>query len=191
MQQRASYLRSPTRCGSASFCSMNPLRIPRPKIDKLACQAQGVGIFAVRRNNLPWCILQHIWFSCFLAFRILDRDHPGRIFCRPKTAYFKSLLKASILHHRAKEREFHRSRWFSYTITFSFICQEESFSFPNQFSFSKSARFLKTTASNLTNYKKSDIVNMYMLWRIAFFVWQHKNMTFCKNNELHGGIYLV
>ena len=26
--------------------SANPLRIPHPKIDKLACQAQGVGIFA-------------------------------------------------------------------------------------------------------------------------------------------------
>ena len=24
----------------------DPVRIPRPKIDKLACQAQGVGIFA-------------------------------------------------------------------------------------------------------------------------------------------------
>ena len=40
MQQRASYLRSWWRCGSASFCSANPLRIPRPKIDKLACQAR-------------------------------------------------------------------------------------------------------------------------------------------------------
>jgi len=29
-----------------SDSSSNPLRIPRPKIDKLACQAQGVGIFA-------------------------------------------------------------------------------------------------------------------------------------------------
>ncbi|MBQ8696598.1 MAG: hypothetical protein IJ519_02660 [Clostridia bacterium] len=28
-------------------CSSNPLRIPHPKIDKLACQAQGVGIFAI------------------------------------------------------------------------------------------------------------------------------------------------
>ena len=31
-------------------CCPNPLRIPHPKIDKLACQTQGVGIFAVRRN---------------------------------------------------------------------------------------------------------------------------------------------
>ena len=38
------------RCGSASFSSSNPLRIPRPKIDKLAYQAQGVGILAVRRD---------------------------------------------------------------------------------------------------------------------------------------------
>ena len=34
------------RCGSASFSSSNPLRIPRPKIDKLAYQVQGVGILA-------------------------------------------------------------------------------------------------------------------------------------------------
>ncbi|MBQ7779825.1 MAG: hypothetical protein IJ404_04950 [Clostridia bacterium] len=29
------------------LCSSKPLRIPRPKIDKLACQAQGAGIFAI------------------------------------------------------------------------------------------------------------------------------------------------
>ena len=29
-----------------ALCVRNPVRIPRPKIDKLACQAQGVGIFA-------------------------------------------------------------------------------------------------------------------------------------------------
>ena len=28
------------------LCSANPLRIPYPKIDKLACRAQGVGILA-------------------------------------------------------------------------------------------------------------------------------------------------
>ena len=28
------------------LCSLNPLRIPHPKIDKLACQAQGAGILA-------------------------------------------------------------------------------------------------------------------------------------------------
>ena len=28
------------------LCSTNPLRIPHPKIDKQACQAQGVGILA-------------------------------------------------------------------------------------------------------------------------------------------------
>ncbi len=28
------------------LCSLNLLRIPHPKIDKLACQAQGVGILA-------------------------------------------------------------------------------------------------------------------------------------------------
>ena len=32
--------------------STNPLRIPHPKIDKLACQAQGVGIFAIGEISL-------------------------------------------------------------------------------------------------------------------------------------------
>ena len=34
------------------LCSLNPLRIPHPKIDKLACQAQGVGILAVGEISL-------------------------------------------------------------------------------------------------------------------------------------------
>jgi hypothetical protein len=33
-------------------CTPNPVRIPRPKIDKLACQAQGVGIFAQGANKV-------------------------------------------------------------------------------------------------------------------------------------------
>ena len=60
------------------FCSTNPLRIPHPKSDKLACRGLGVGIFAkgeislrkydatlvasaVRRNNPLFCspILPH------------------------------------------------------------------------------------------------------------------------------------
>ena len=41
------------RCGSASFARRIHCRYPHPKIDKLACQAQGVGIFAARRNNSP------------------------------------------------------------------------------------------------------------------------------------------
>ena len=36
------------------FCSTNPLRIPHPKVDKLACQAQGVGIFA--KGEITLCI---------------------------------------------------------------------------------------------------------------------------------------
>ena len=32
--------------------SSNPLRIPHPKIDKLACQAQGVGILAIGEITL-------------------------------------------------------------------------------------------------------------------------------------------
>ncbi len=34
------------------LCSLNPLRIPHPKIDKLACQAQGVGILAIGEISL-------------------------------------------------------------------------------------------------------------------------------------------
>ena len=43
--------------------STNPLRIPHPKIDKLACQAQGVGILAkgaitLRKRGATVCILK-------------------------------------------------------------------------------------------------------------------------------------
>ena len=51
------------RCGSASFSSSNPLRIPRPKIDKLAYQAQGVGILAVRRD-IRFDAIVHIFIFC-------------------------------------------------------------------------------------------------------------------------------
>ena len=42
----------PTLMRLDEFCSANPLRIPRPKIDKLACQAQGVGILATGEITL-------------------------------------------------------------------------------------------------------------------------------------------
>ena len=45
MQQRASYLRS-LEDGARRACSSNPLSLPHSEIDKLACQAQSVGIFA-------------------------------------------------------------------------------------------------------------------------------------------------
>ena len=59
------------------LCSSNPLRIPHPKIDKLACQAQGVGIFAEGEislldayctfknigRNLPTLVLYHTFFE--------------------------------------------------------------------------------------------------------------------------------
>jgi hypothetical protein len=46
MHLYASLLWSGERNGSMSVCSSNPLRTPHPQIDKLACQAQGVGVFA-------------------------------------------------------------------------------------------------------------------------------------------------
>ena len=39
------FMQSPVRSGSKSFSSSNPLRISNPKLDKLACQAQGADIF--------------------------------------------------------------------------------------------------------------------------------------------------
>jgi hypothetical protein len=47
--------------------SSNPLRIPRPKIDKLACQAQGVGIFAV--GEIPLLDAQCIYFKQYSVVR--------------------------------------------------------------------------------------------------------------------------
>ena len=51
-----------------SDSSSNPLRIPRPKIDKLACQAQGAGIFAEGEITLhnARCIL----YTCVLWYYI-------------------------------------------------------------------------------------------------------------------------
>ena len=45
-----------SHCASQPHCvslgsGANRVRIPRLKLDKLACQAQGVGIFAIRRNS--------------------------------------------------------------------------------------------------------------------------------------------
>ena len=51
------------------LCSSNPLRIPHPKIDKLACQAQGVGIFAVGEITLRDAYCEHF----YLIFRFLVR----------------------------------------------------------------------------------------------------------------------
>ena len=45
-------MQSPVRSGSRVQL-LNPLRIPHPKIDKLACQAQGVGIFTI--SEIPLC----------------------------------------------------------------------------------------------------------------------------------------
>ena len=68
--------------------SSNPLRIPRPKIDKLACQAQGVGILAVGEITLRDAYCLHV---CFLfaqlfyhTYRKLSRVFKKKIhpFCR-------------------------------------------------------------------------------------------------------------
>ncbi len=43
------------------LCSANPLRMPHPKIDKLACQAQGVGIFAKGEITLRDAYCEHFY----------------------------------------------------------------------------------------------------------------------------------
>ena len=57
--------------------STNPLRIPHPKIDKLACQAQGVGILAKGEISLhdAYCTylilifkIKHSYFTTDLLF---------------------------------------------------------------------------------------------------------------------------
>ena len=45
-------MQSPVRSGSRAQL-LNPLRISHPKIDKLACQAQGADIFA--KGEIPLC----------------------------------------------------------------------------------------------------------------------------------------
>ena len=47
-----------------SASSSNPLRIPHPKIDKLACQAQGVGIFAKGEITLLDAYCTYLIFKC-------------------------------------------------------------------------------------------------------------------------------
>ena len=50
-----------------SASSSNPLRIPHPKIDKLACQAQGAGIFA--KGEIPFNDATYIHFLFSLGIR--------------------------------------------------------------------------------------------------------------------------
>ena len=45
--------------------AQNWVRIPRPKIDKLACQAQGEGIFA--RGEIPRNVVQRVIYSALAA----------------------------------------------------------------------------------------------------------------------------
>ena len=46
--------------------SLNPLRIPRQEIDKLACQAEGVGIFAI--GEIP------LYDANYIHFKITKQD---------------------------------------------------------------------------------------------------------------------
>ena len=67
------------------LCSSNPLRIPHPKIDKLACQAQGVGIFAKGEIPLRDAYCEHF----YLVFRFanyLEKVLEGILFCTPRRA---------------------------------------------------------------------------------------------------------
>ena len=68
MQQRASYMQRPVRSGSRAQL-LNPLRISHPKIDKLACQAQGADIFAKR--EIPLCDANRIHIKCYATACII------------------------------------------------------------------------------------------------------------------------
>ena len=62
------------------LCSLNPLRIPHPKIDKLACQAQGVGILAKGELTL------HDANCTFLKFgTLIDHDIISHLFQKIKS----------------------------------------------------------------------------------------------------------
>ena len=57
------------------LCSTNPLRIPHPKFDKLACQAQGVGIFAKGEITLHIAfLLYHISVGMSIGF-LKEKTH--------------------------------------------------------------------------------------------------------------------
>ena len=48
-------------------CSSNPLRIPHSEIDKLACQAQSVGIFAAGELSLRDAYCEHFYWIFLIA----------------------------------------------------------------------------------------------------------------------------
>ena len=72
-------MQRPVRSGSRAQL-LNPLRISHPKIDKLACQAQGVDIFA--KGEIPlydaYCVHFYIAVSC-TAYAIIPHKI---IFCK-------------------------------------------------------------------------------------------------------------
>jgi hypothetical protein len=70
------------------LCSSNPLRIPRPKIDKLACQAQGVGIFAKGEITLRDA------YCTYLIHRSKLLNYtPNQQFCQPVFQKWRSDIK--------------------------------------------------------------------------------------------------
>ena len=69
--------------------STNPLRIPHPKIDKLACQAQGVGILAKGEITLRDAYCLHICFFTQSFYHICVGMSIG--FLKEKTHSFLSV----------------------------------------------------------------------------------------------------
>jgi len=56
---------------SNELCSLNPLRIAHPKIDKLACQAQGVGILAIGEISLHDAYCAYLVVGIFQSLCII------------------------------------------------------------------------------------------------------------------------
>ncbi len=90
------------------LCSSNPLRIPHPKIGKLAVACAGRGYL---RRKAKYPSVMHtvtcLIFLCFfspLEFSI--EIISGEYFTVSKTAYFEPLSEVAVLHHRAAVRHF-------------------------------------------------------------------------------------
>ena len=77
-------------------CCPNPLRIPHPKIDKLACQAQGVGILAKGEISLIDAYCTYLFLRSINATVVLYHNK------RQKSIAFlkKVLQREKIFHHK-------------------------------------------------------------------------------------------
>ena len=89
------------RSGSMSASSSNPLRISHPKIDKLACQARGVDIFA--KGEIPLC-------DATIYILILDAESTAPKYYNTKLEAFQDVFAIFLkfmFHNRAEHYSNH------------------------------------------------------------------------------------